>query len=108
MKISQFANNRSIFKKNIASVKNTVETVGQFGDVSGLWLNVKKTKAIWLGPWRITSKKPLELNWTTEPERALGIYISYNQNENYQKHRHAKRARVIFSIDLVAWGKTGC
>ena len=24
------------------------------------------------------------------------------------KHRHAKRAGVIFSIDWVAWGKTGC
>ena len=25
-----------------------------------------------------------------------------------KKHRHAKRAGVIFSIDWVAWGKTGC
>ena len=24
------------------------------------------------------------------------------------KHRHAKRAGVIFSIYWVAWGKTGC
>ena len=24
------------------------------------------------------------------------------------KHRHAKRAGVIFSIDWVAWGRTGC
>ena len=24
------------------------------------------------------------------------------------KHRHAKRAGVIFSIDWVAWAKTGC
>ena len=26
----------------------------------------------------------------------------------YLKHRHAKRAGVIFSIDWVAWAKTGC
>ena len=25
-----------------------------------------------------------------------------------KKHRHAKRAGVIFSIDWVAWGRTGC
>ena len=25
-----------------------------------------------------------------------------------KKHRHAKRVGVIFSIDWVAWGKTGC
>ena len=25
----------------------------------------------------------------------------------YIKHRHAKRAGVIFSIDWVAWGRTG-
>ena len=26
----------------------------------------------------------------------------------WQKHRHAKHAGVIFSIDWVAWGRTGC
>ena len=26
----------------------------------------------------------------------------------YSKHRHAKRAGVIFSIDWEAWGRTGC
>ena len=25
-----------------------------------------------------------------------------------KKHRHAKRAGVIFSINWVAWGRTGC
>ena len=29
-------------------------------------------------------------------------------SDTFSKHRHAKRAGVIFSIDWVAWGKTGC
>ena len=56
-KISQFADDTSTFLKNIASVQSTIETIGQFGDISGLRLNTKKTKAILLGPWRFNRKK---------------------------------------------------
>ena len=45
--------------------------------------------------------KPLKIFTQTRVETHLNIcYIL--------KHRHAKRAGVIFSIDWVAWGKTGC
>ncbi len=89
-----------MFLKNIASVHSTIETIGQFGDFSGLRLNIKKTKAICLGPWRFNRKKPLELNWTSEPEKALGIFISYDDKKNYQKNVAAKIDKLNTKLDI--------
>ena len=37
------------------------------------------------------------------------VYITQNAIVAFLlKHRHAKRAGVIFSIDWATWGKTGC
>ena len=43
----------------------TEHKVSQFADdttlsILGLSLNVEKTKAIWLGPWRFNNSKPLD------------------------------------------------
>ena len=77
-KISQFADDTTLFLRNLNSVQNSITLVDQFGDISGLSLNVEKTKALWLGPWRFKSSKPFGLKWTTDPVRALGIFISYD------------------------------
>ena len=81
-KISQFADDTTLFLRNLNSVQNSITLVDQFGDISGLSLNVEKTKALWLGPWRFNSSKPFGLKWTTDPVRALGIFISYDVKEN--------------------------
>ena len=44
------------------------------------------TKAIWLGPWRDREDQPLNLNWTKEPVRALGIFVSYDENANEKRN----------------------
>ena len=40
----------------------------------------------------------------------MKLYMSWEQARvsSILNHRHRKRAGVIFSIDWVAWGKTGC
>ena len=69
----------------MTSVKNSLELINEFGNISGLKLNVEKTKAIWLGPQKFNESKPLGLKWTKEPVRALGMFISYNEKENTKK-----------------------
>ena len=49
-KISQFADDTTLFLGNLTAVENSIKLVEQFGDTSGLKLNVEKTKATWLGP----------------------------------------------------------
>ena len=49
VKISQFADDTTIITNNTDSLKSHLQTIEWFGTVSGLKLNKKKTKAMWLG-----------------------------------------------------------
>ena len=69
-------------------------------NISGLKLNLGKTKAIWLGSWRHKVSKPLGLNWTNEPVRALGIFTSYNEQENDKKNASRKIDNLNIKLDL--------
>lgn len=60
VKISQFANDTNLFCADVASEEQALNTVSRFGAISSLKLNVKKTKAIWLGKWSTNKTKPLQ------------------------------------------------
>ena len=99
-KTSQFADDTSLFLKNVDSITNTIEILRLFGNISGLKLNLGKTKAIWLGSWRHKVSKPLGLNWMNEPVRALGIFTSYNEQENDKKNVARKIDNLNIKLDL--------
>ena len=99
-KISQFADDTTLFLGNLTAVENSIKLVEQFGDTSGLKLNVEKTKAIWLGPWRFNSSKPFGLTWTKGPVRALGTFISYNVKENNKKNVEVKIDNMNTKLDI--------
>ena len=99
-KISQFADDTSLFVKNVDSITNAIEILRLFGNISGLKLNLGKTKAIWLGSWRNKVSKPLGLNWTNEPVRALGIFSSYNEQENDKKNVARKIDNLNIKLDM--------
>ena len=60
--------------------------LNEFGILSGLKLNESKTKALWLGPWRQRTERPLDFIWTKEPLKVLGIHISYDKAGNERKN----------------------
>ena len=99
-KIGQFADDTSLFLKNIDSITDAIEILRLFGNISGLELNLGKTKPIWLGSWRHKENKPLGLNWTIEPVLALGIFISYNEQENDKKNLAKKIDNLTIKLDL--------
>ena len=45
-------------------------------------LNVKKTKAVWLGQWSKNRSTPLQLTWTRDPVKILGIHFCYDEKQN--------------------------
>ena len=51
IKLSQFADDTNLFCADLISVENALKAVGDFGRLAGLKLNIKKSKAIWLGKW---------------------------------------------------------
>jgi len=49
--LSQFADDTNLFCADLESFKEALKTVNEFGRLAGLALNVKKSKAMWLGKW---------------------------------------------------------
>jgi len=78
-KISQFADDTSLFLKNIDSITNAIEILRLCGNISGLKLNIGKTKAIWLGSWKHKVSKPLGLNWTNEPAPLEFLFLTMSK-----------------------------
>ena len=57
----------------------------KFAEISGLKLNKKKTKAIWIGSQKKNKTRPLATDLTNKPTKTLGIYTLYNHNKNMTK-----------------------
>ena len=100
VKISQFADDTNLFCADVTSVEHALKTVSRFGAISGLKLNVKKTKAIWLGKWSTNKTKPLQLEWLNQPVKILGIYFSYDENKNKQLNFDVTLQKLLTKLDL--------
>ena len=79
IKISQFADDTNLLCLDLSSVEKGLQITVDFGEISGLRLNLEKTKAMWLG-----KSKPLHLKWVSSLIRILGIYFSYDEKGNNQ------------------------
>ena len=84
LKMSQYADDTNLLCADLASVEKALEVVENFGNLAGLKLNRKKTKAIWLGRWEKNKSNHLQLKWSRSPVKILGIYVSYDENGNKQ------------------------
>ena len=87
----------------------------KFAEISGLKLNKKKTKAIWIVSQKKNKNRPLAIDITNEPTKTLGIYISYNRNKNNDQNFFMKiqkmetKLNVRLSCDLTPIpAKEGC
>ena len=85
IKISQFTDDTNLFCADITYVENALKTVHDFSMISGLRLNVKRTKAIWLGKWEGNkTTTPLNIEWIHHPVKMLCIYVSYDEKRNIE------------------------
>jgi len=84
--------------------------INKFAEISGLELNKKKTKAIWIGSQKKNKTKPLTIDITDEPTKTLGIYVLYNRNKNNDQNFFIKiqkmetKLNVWLSQDLTLMG----
>ena len=99
-KISQFVDGTNIFCADISSVENACVTTNNFGGISGLQLNVEKTKAVWLGKWSKNHSTPLQLMWTHDPAKILGIHFAYDEKQNNYYNFVIKIQNLQTNLDL--------
>ena len=79
VKISQYADDTTIFVKDVQSVHNLFHLLNQFENCSGLKINQSKSELLWLGSLRHRKDSVLSLKCSDEPIYALGVYFSYNE-----------------------------
>ena len=100
VKISQFADDTTIITNNTDSLKSHLQTIEWFGTVSGLKLNKKKTKAMWLGTMKHSNSNILEFKSTKNPIKVLGTFLSYNQNKNIEENFLSRIRKMKIKLNL--------
>ncbi len=109
-KISQYADDTTLFLHDENQVLATFDTIEAFSSKSGLSLNIEKTEAMWLGSFSNRKEKLFGFKWP-RVIRFLGIYIGYdyeetkrwnwtNKLESFQKTLDCWRTR-----DLTIFGR---
>ena len=83
-----------------SSVEKGLQIAVDFGEISGLRLNLEKTKAMWLGKWSGNKSKPLRLKWVSSPTRILGIYFSYDEKGNNEMNFNLKIDKLQTNLDI--------
>ena len=79
IKITQYADDTTVFVKNIQSVHRLFDLLRQFENCSGLRINQSKSEILWLGSLRQRKDSILNLKLSDETVYALGVYFSYDE-----------------------------
>ena len=79
IKITQYADDTTVFVKNIRYVHRLFDLLRQFENCSGLRINQSKSEILWLGSLRQRKDSILNLKLSDETVYALGVYFSYDE-----------------------------
>ena len=103
-KICQYADDATIFIKDLESVSEVVNCIQRFSKHAGPELNLKKTKGIWLGPLKnLGLRLHCNIVWTGNPVKCLGIYIGHDSEKCFKLNWLSKIEQV--ESVLKKWAK---
>ena len=96
--------------KDTSSLHENMSVLGKFGDSSGLKLNSKKTKALWIGSMKNSKNKPLEMNVSIGPIKIQASHISLDSDKNmklnfFQKLKGGNKIKHLFILWPRSHGK---
>jgi hypothetical protein len=91
-KITQYADDGTLYLNNEIEMKEAIKIIQEFGDVAGTELNLEKCEGLWLGSTKYKQNKCtlFGVKWTKEPIRCLSIYIGHNKEACEVKNWHDK------------------
>ena len=108
-KFSQYADDLSLYLKDIDSLKATLNEIDLFTNFSGLALNRKKSIAMWLGKDRGNAPGEDTLKWLDQHEmiKILGVYFNATTESSLiDKNWDTKTAEITKIISN--WSKRHC
>ena len=99
-KLSQFADDATCFLSDWQSVINLFLLARTFRELAGLSLSENKTLFIWLGPWRIKERNPLNLPQSGDCFNVLGIHVGRNRDLTHKVKFYDKldKMQLIFNM----------
>ena len=91
-KLSQYADDTQIFLDGSElSLRETLNTLNQFYNMSGLKINIEKTRAIWIGALSNSHTRlcrDFNLDWNQGSFKVLGVNFSCNVNDIWDLNYH--------------------
>ena len=97
---SQFADDTTLIARDAASLTCFLCNIEVFANISGLKLNKKKTKAMWIGASKSSNAKILNFSCTKDPIKSLGTYLSYNEDKNNEENFVKKIRKMKIKLNL--------
>ena len=110
IKLSQYADDSTLILSNCKSIICAVDEIQEFGKHAGLKLNMHKTQGMLLGNMKYDTVKNVNINWTKEPIKCLGIWFGNNalvSEYNWDKKFEAMedKIRIWKQRNLSLFGK---
>ena len=102
-KISQVADDTTMFLKDFSSIVNAIEEIKRFSAVAGMKLNVQKTVGVRLGKFNTCNQTVGEISWTTDLVKALGVYFGHDVKKRIKRNWEEKISQMEQS--LKSWDK---
>ena len=99
-KISQFADHTTLIARDTESVRQSLRVVADFGAISGLEINSKKTKAMWIGSHKTNRQKMLNFECPRDPIKFLGTHLSYDESKNNHSNFSLKIQKMDTKLNL--------
>ena len=100
IKLVQYADDTTGILADEASVKNFLNKLNMFKNISGLQINIDKTEIIWLGSERYNKQKPCGLNCSKQI-KLLGIVLSYNEAIEHRENLSSKLEEMKKNIKFM-------
>ena len=103
LKISQLADDTTLFLKSKDELKNALNIIKTFSSYSGLKLNKNKTEGIWIGKQKHCKEKVEEIKFTDKPVKVLGLYVGRDKKKCEKLNWESKleKARIL----MKSWEK---
>ena len=81
IKVSLYADDTTVFVRDLDSVDHLLTLLDKFKNLSGLEINTTMSEGMWLGRWKNKTETPFGFRWPRDPIKALGIFFSYDTNK---------------------------
>ena len=85
-KVLQYADDTTSVLSNLDAANALFQQLDLFKNLWGLEINSSKTEGMWIGSQKNNDEKPLCINLSSEPIKALGFFFTYDQALLYEKN----------------------